>query len=244
MYGYYICSDYVSGNAWVIKPDAIGGWEATLQNGTPGTIAGFGEAENGDLYAVALGGVLYKINTSTVLPVTMLQFSAKGFDGYNELDWKTVNEQNLARFEIEYSFDGINFINAGMVNAINLPSENNYSFRHFISTYSKLFYRLKIVDRDGRVTYSAIISIDADTRGEIKVYPSPVTTNNLTIVSEKQVEQVTLFTAAGKNVFEAKLNNASGTINIRLPYLQNGVYFLQLKLNDGQVNKKILIQRN
>jgi hypothetical protein len=174
----------------------------------------------------------------------MLQFSAKGFDGYNELDWKTVNEQNLARFEIEYSFDGINFINAGMVNAINLPSENNYSFRHFISTYSKLFYRLKIVDRDGRVTYSAIISIDADTRGEIKVYPSPVTTNNLTIVSEKQVEQVILFTAAGKNVFEAKLNNASGTINIRLPYLQNGVYFLQLKLNDGQVNKKILIQRN
>lgn len=243
MYGYYICSDYVSGNAWVIKSDGSGGWNVTLRNGLPGSIAGFGEAENGDLYAIALNGVLYKVTTSTVLPVTLLQFSAKAFDNYTALQWKTVNEQNLAHFEIEYSFDGVNFTNAGIVNAVNLPSENNYRFQHFISSYNKIFYRLKIVDIDGRQGYSAIVKVDGSVKTSIKVYPSPVTENNLTIVSAKPLEQIILFTAEGKNVFQTSLSNTSGTINITLPHLQNGMYFLQLKLKDEFVNQKILIQQ-
>src|SRR5438105_15471168 len=44
--GYYICSDYVSGNGWLIKPDGSGGWNTTMQSRWP-NLSAFGESANG-----------------------------------------------------------------------------------------------------------------------------------------------------------------------------------------------------
>ncbi|HNJ96078.1 MAG TPA: PQQ-dependent sugar dehydrogenase, partial [Ferruginibacter sp.] len=89
MVGYYICADYVSGNTWLIKSNGAGGWNTTQQNGLPGNISGFGEAENSDLYALSRNGSLYKVITSTVLPVTLLDLKATSLNGYNEISWRT-----------------------------------------------------------------------------------------------------------------------------------------------------------
>ncbi len=245
MYGYYICSDYVSANTWLIKSNGSGGWNVTRQGGLPGSIVGYGEAENGDLYNVSLGGTVYKVTTNSggPLPVTLLQFSAKAFTGYNELKWRTTNEQNLAYYEIEFSNDGVNYLSAGKLNAINNPSENNYSFQHFIPAFSKLFYRLRISDKDGRSTYSGIVELNKIAVSSIKIYPTPVTNNQVNIISEKPVEQIAIFSAEGKNVFQSRMNNASGTINVMLPTLQKGVYIVQLKLKDEKINGKIIISQ-
>jgi glucose/arabinose dehydrogenase len=66
MYGYYICADYVSGNTWLIKSNGVGGWNSSIQSGLPGSISGFGEAENGDMYAVSLSGTLYTCYPATI----------------------------------------------------------------------------------------------------------------------------------------------------------------------------------
>jgi glucose/arabinose dehydrogenase len=241
MYGYYICADYVSGNVWLIKPNGLG-WNITQQSGLPGSITGFGEAENGDMYAVALNGNMYKVITSTVLPVSLLQFAAKAFTGYNEIKWKTTNEQNIAGYEIEYSFDGVNFQGAGIMSASNNPGENNYSYQHLITAYSKIFYRLKITDRDGRITYSGIVVLDKKKETVLKITPMPLTSDQCTVNSEKPIEQVTLYSMQGSKIFTKMMNNVSGSINIPLPHLQNGVYMMQFKLNDGFVNEKILVR--
>lgn len=243
MYGYYVCSDYISANAWLIKPNGTG-WDIAMQSGLPGSIAGFGEAENGDMYAIALSGTLYKVTTnSVVVPITMLQFTATAFTGFNEIQWKTINEQNVSYFDIEFSSDGVNYISAGRVNAINIPSANNYSFKHFITQFTKLFYRLKITDKDGRLTYSDVVELDKKETVYIKIYPTLIRDNQLTIFSEKPVEHIALFSAEGKKVFQSKLNNLSGTIPVSLPYLQNGFYIAQVKLKDEYVNEKIIIQQ-
>jgi glucose/arabinose dehydrogenase len=242
MFGYYICADYVSGNVWLINPNGLGGWNTYLQGGLPGNIAGFGEAENGDLYALTLSGVLYKINTSTVLPVTLLEFSAKAFKGYNELRWKTTNEQNLAGYDIEYSFNGIDFKTAGSKLAINGTGENNYSFQHMIADFTRLFYRLKIKDIDGRIKYSDILRVDKQPDVFIKIYPVPVTQDACSIMTDQPIEQVVMYSMDGREVFRRKLNSVSGTVNIPLPHLQDGVYIMQLKLKNETVNNKVVIQ--
>ena len=244
MYGYYICSDYISGNAWLIKPNGSAGWDISQQSALPTSIVGYGEAENGALYAVALTGTIYKVKTSGgPLPVTFLLFTAKAFTGFNELRWKTINEQNLSWYEIEFSTDGVNYVSAGKVNAVNTPSENNYSFQHFINGFTKLFYRVKITDKDSRSTYSNVIQVDKKESSHIKIYPTLIRDNQLNIISDKPVEEILIFSAEGKNVFQSRLNNLSGTVNISLPYLQGGFYIVHVKLKNGYVNEKVLIQQ-
>jgi len=250
MYGYYICSDFISGNAWLIKPNGSGGWSVSQQSyvvsgGLPKFITSFGESENGVLYAVSYGGTLYKVTTNTggPLPVTILQFTAKAATGYNSLGWKTVNEQNLSGYEIEFSNNGVNYVSAGKVSAVNTPLENNYVFRHYITGFTKLFYKLKITGNDGRLSYSDIIVIDKTAPVHVKIYPTLVTNNRLNIVSEKPVEAVVIFSAEGRKVFETRLNNSSGTINIPFPHLQKGVYIVQAKLADEYFSEKIIVQQ-
>ena len=246
MYGYYICSDYVSGNAWLIKPNGSGGWNISIQNALPTSIVGYGESESGVLYAVALTGTLYKVttNSSGPLPVTLLQFTAKAFAGYNELRWKTTNEQNLSYYEIEFSTDGVNYTSAGRIDPANTTSENNYSFQHSISTFTKLFYKIKIVDKDSRSTFSDVVVLDKKQAASIKIYPTLIRDNRLNISSDKPVAEMTIFSADGRKVFQNPLNNLSGTVNISIPYLQEGFYIVQVTLKDGgYLNQKVLIQR-
>jgi hypothetical protein len=245
MIGYYICSDYVSANTWLIKSNGAGGWNTSIQTGLPGAISGFGEDEIGALYAVSLNGRVYKVITnSIVLPVTLKQFTGKALTGYNEMRWITTGELNIAAYEIEYSVNGVNYETAGKVNAQNNGSENNYSFRHNVAAgFTKLFYRLKITDNSGRITYSTIVVLDKKDNASVRIFPNPVSDKKLTIISEKPIEQILIYSADGREIFARQMNDVSGTVNIPIPELQNGVYILQLKLNDEFVNKKIVVQR-
>ncbi|MBL7703779.1 MAG: PQQ-dependent sugar dehydrogenase [Ferruginibacter sp.] len=242
LFGYYICADYVSANTWLIITDGLSGWIVTQQAGLPGSIAGFGEAENGAMYAVGLNGYIYKIRINVVLPVTLKLFTAKAFNSYNEIKWETVNEFNIAMYEVEFSTDALNYQKAGTVNAINNGNENKYSFQHPVADFTKLFYRLKITENSGRITYSAIALLTKKPDNNVRIYPMPLTEDRCTIISERPIERVILYNIEGSEIFTRNMNNVSGTINISLPHLQNGVYIIKLKIKDEFINQKILVQ--
>lgn len=243
MYGYYICADYVSGNVWLIRSNGAGGWNVTQQSGLPGNISGFGEAENADLYAVSLSGSVYKVITSTVLPVSLQQFTVTPFPAYNQVQWRTLNEQNVSYFDIEFSSDGVNYAAAGRVNALNIPPSNNYSFQHFTGGFTKLYYRLKITNKDGSIIYSAVVEIDRKVIASIKIYPTLITGGQLNIFSDKPMEELLLYASDGKKVFQTKLNNVTGMRNIPLPGLQGGLYIVRVKLKDGYFSEKVFVRQ-
>jgi len=62
------------------------------------------------------------------------------------------------------------------------------------------------------------------------------------MIADKPVLQVALFSTEGKKVFQEKLDNYSGFINLALPLLQKGIYILQVQMKDETVNTKIVIQ--
>ena len=64
--GYYIATDVYLGNIYLIKPNGNGGWIKLTQTGGQTYIVSFGEADNGDLYAVSQGtNTLYKVVVSS-----------------------------------------------------------------------------------------------------------------------------------------------------------------------------------
>lgn len=62
MYGYYLYTDFVSGNWWWIREGVAGEWEIAFLDYIEDDIAGFGEDMNGELYCADLyGGTIYRI---------------------------------------------------------------------------------------------------------------------------------------------------------------------------------------
>jgi len=61
--GVYLFGDYCTSTVWAALPDASGAWQAQVVFYLPGRVASFGEDENGELYAVELGGDIYKLSS-------------------------------------------------------------------------------------------------------------------------------------------------------------------------------------
>lgn len=240
--GYYICADYVSGNLWLINPDGVGGWITRRQGGLPGSISGFGEAENGTLYAVSLGGNIYKVDVTIVLPISLLSFSGNKQAGYNDLKWNIAASQNISRFIIEYSNNGNNWVSAGEVPSLNLPDNQQYNFRHYTAEQGKLFYRLQIEENNGTFTYSPVISINGKEAGSIKVFPTVVTNNVLQVVAEKEVTGIKIIDASGRIVLTKQTGGQQGYFTVQLPALSRGMYWVQFETASGNETAKIIVE--
>jgi glucose/arabinose dehydrogenase len=240
--GYYICADYVSGNVWLINPDGGGGWIIRMQAGLPGSISSFGESENGTLYAVSLGGSIYKVNVTTILPLSLLSFSGKKQAGFNELKWDIAAAQNINRFIIEYSSNGMNWLSIGEVTAINQQDARQYSFRHYTAETGKLFYRLQIKDNSGTIVYSPVISINGKENGSIKVFPTILINHVLQVVAEKEVMGIKIMDSNGRWVLAKQLNQQQGYFTVSVPALSRGVYWVLVQTGSGNETVKIIVE--
>ena len=239
--GYYICADYVSGNVWLINPNGSGGWITRMQSGLPGSISAFGESENGTLYAVSLGGGIYKVNVTTVLPLSLLSFSGKKQNGFNELKWNIAASQNINRFIIEYSNNGTNWLSAGELIASNQAGNQQYAFRHYTTETGKLFYRLQIKENNGVITYSPVIAINGKEAG-IKIFPTILTSNMLQVVSEKEVTGLKIMDSNGRLVLAKQMNGQYRYFTVSLPVLSHGIYLVQLQTESGNETVKIIVE--
>ena len=96
---------------------------------------------------------------STLLPVSLVSFSAKRTANEVFLKWATADEINTYQFDIEKSSDGASFHTTGSVPA-NGTEAASYSFTDLISVNAlNYYYRLKMIDRDGNFRFSNIIRV-------------------------------------------------------------------------------------
>jgi hypothetical protein len=110
-----------------------------------------------------------------VLPVKLEFFKGKRIKDVVELNWQTTSEENFSHFNVQKSLDGINF---KPIQKIEAGRFNYFAYDLLPLTYPFAFYRLEIVDRDGKTQYSNVIRVDTGDAGaasEIKLFPNPGT---------------------------------------------------------------------
>jgi hypothetical protein len=112
------------------------------------------------------------------LPLQLLSFKGSLQDNDALLQWETANEINTSHFEVERSIDGMNFIKIGTVAAKANSANAKYSYTDVDAgkqPASTLFYRLRMVDKDGATTFSQVITLTLNiTNAPVKIYPNPV----------------------------------------------------------------------
>lgn len=175
-----------------------------------------------------------------VAPVKLISWDVAVADCKSSLSWKSATESNFKQYEIEYSTDGINYTT---VNTTSGQGDNTpYSFSHN-PAQGKVYYRLKMVDLDGKTEYSKIIALDINCgKGSILVYPNPArdfVTISIT-GADARGTMATLYNAAGQEVMTRSLPNGSHQLDIAK--MASGVYHIRLINNNGTENVKLVVQ--
>jgi hypothetical protein len=191
-------------------------------------------------------------SVSTTLTVTTpLAIKLSNFDGSIKdcntvLNWKTASEENFDRFEIEYSTDGRVFNKVGTVLSKNTnATSTSYQFVHN-QLNTKAYYRLKLVDKDGKINYTRVLPITNQCRDAFaSIYPMPVNSSQLATLTLKNLKGKIvgeMFTQEGKIVNSFVFVNGSNSVNVsKLPA---GSYYLKVKDADGFVQSlKVIVVR-
>jgi len=108
-----------------------------------------------------------------------------------------------------------------------------------------LFYRLKMVDKNGQYTYSNVIIVHKNpVSGNILVYPNPAKDIvNIIIADNSGKYVVQLYNVAGYMEKQEDASMQGNVITINCAELSSGIYFLKLinKENGSIVTTKINI---
>ncbi|MES2778829.1 MAG: T9SS type A sorting domain-containing protein, partial [Bacteroidota bacterium] len=215
-------------------------------------IAGFTTDYDGQTRNVSFPYVGADENTASPLPVKLSSFTATAHANDVLVAWATASESNNQGFDVERSVDGKSFETIGFVKGTgNSNKTTNYGLTDAdafsLTNSSVLYYRLRQVDYDGKVSVSEMVAVSQQTIDEhqLSIYPNPVgstctvsftatATSNVSIsVTDIQGRVVTTQTVTAlKGINHTNLDSVNK--------LQSGVYFVKVSINgDTQVIKLI-----
>jgi|GEM_PF-4939910 len=172
---------------------------------------------------------------TSVVPVKLINFTASLKNNVVDVSWLTTQEINTALYEIEKSTNGIDFSKIGSVNSKGVRnSMNDYSFPDFSVNQSKNYYRLKIIDNDGKYTYSYIVTISKTKNTLLTVYPNPA--KDLLFVNYEFQKGTTIQVVDLMGQVLLSKEIASNTLHsfIDISKLNAGNYFLKIISQDNK----------
>lgn len=212
---------------------------AITHNGGSGAIISWTDGRN---YATSENDIYANlVPSSGVLPLTLISFEAQLIDRNALLSWSTSSEQNTSYFEVERSKDGSVFSKIGRVHAAgNSSSIRNYSFADNAFVSGTNFYRLKMVDADGRFTYSKTVAIRVDGNSNaLQIFPNPAKgILHVQVPGSNENAMLIITDMTGRKVKQQKINGSGNTsFSIDIDDLPKGTYNLLLKgksLNEHQ----------
>jgi PQQ-dependent dehydrogenase (s-GDH family) len=229
-----------------IKPNAAGTGLMTLPNGQD-TITYF-RGDGGRIRRVRIhpGGLKFYVArdagtimeytyTGITLPTRFVRFEGKLVSsGVAELTWNAATDMQHDYFELERSFDANNFVSLGQVNSA------PYRFLDHSLRAGNNYYRVRQVDKDGKVNFSNTIRIVYDpSRAVITFYPNPVSDFLSIRISSIQKTHLRIIVSDidGKIVYRRLDNYDPGTTDrkIEMGKFSPQVYILQIMDRNNEV---------
>ncbi|ANQ52652.2 T9SS type A sorting domain-containing protein [Flammeovirga sp. MY04] len=177
------------------------------------------------------------------LPVTMIFFKSSKQGNNIQLKWATATEENSDFFEVQRSFDMINWETIDRVKAAgNSNTRKDYSFLDDkIPEVSRVVYhRLKQVDLDGASMFYGPVAVKmGSTEEEVTIYPNPVAFGkNLKVVSTYDHMKVRIFDVSGRTYYNETI--LSNLTSIPMNY-GKGVLFVEVQNGAVKTTKKIIV---
>jgi hypothetical protein len=188
------------------------------------------------------------------LPVELTSFHATFLGNSVRTSWVTATEINCYGFDVERSPDGKNWEKAGFAEG---QGTSNAPHEYFLidtdmGNSPSLYYRLKMIDRDGSSMYSEVLIVKSGTPVSVpelhEIYPNPSSgraTLQFSIPSGDAVS-VILYDEVGREVrriLDAEYLTAGAySRTIDVSSLPAGYYHVELTAGGRRINRIFLVR--
>ena len=180
------------------------------------------------------------LSRESLLPVELLDFQCVGTKNVVNLTWNVATQLNTEGYQIERSTDGgQTFERIGFVKVkVSTGKTTAYAFTDAQPVIGTNYYRLKMLDIDGKFDFSPIRT--AILRGpdldKFAIYPNPAS-RSVTVdfaTNRKGRVEMELVDVTGKVLLRTQAASEIGTnlFPVNVSKIAEGTYFL--KMTDGQ----------
>jgi hypothetical protein len=181
---------------------------------------------------------------AAALPLTLTAFTGKADGHHSLLEWSTSSESNTSHFEIERGYDKQTFKKIGKVDASgHSNTTKHYRFVDREPAPSVVYYRMKMMDKDQKFTWSETVMIRRQQK------------NQQLIISNPFYDHIDVrFHEIPKGKIRVRLTDLSGKIMMTKEYqaifqpllqvshgmfLTRGVYFLVVEAENETFTRKL-----
>jgi len=186
-------------------------------------------------------------NISGILPLTLVNFSVTKQNNVAQLAWQTSSEINTSHFNIQRSTNGIDFSIVGSVNAaVASASMHDYTYPDDISSLAtgKVYYRLQMVDNDGKFSYSKIVYITLSNESVARIYPNPA--HGYFVIGnygkvDVRTASVLVRDLTGRTLINQKFTNDTEQ-KINIGSLSKGMYVVSIITPGNVQTQKLIIE--
>ena len=236
-----VYDDFYTGSQQTASP-AIATATITAPSSTTGTINVRVRADDNpflasDFAGGKTNGEAEDFQALVVLPVELASFVGRPNGCLVDLQWHTESEENFSHFELERSENGRDFKKiAALAGNGGTGVPFSYSYLDKLAAVQN-YYRLKMIDLDGTVEFSKVISVktDCENRKAFTLYPNPGMVGdgsiNLRFNSTSGKAHIYIADMYGRTIRRLVLEteiNQENTIRLDVADLIEGSYYLQL----------------
>jgi hypothetical protein len=185
-----------------------------------------------------------------VLPIQFLLFAGVLQSNHVLLNWSIITPKDIDHFEIQRSLDNLTYSLAGSVSqTVKLNEQQDFSFTDDIAGISNeiIYYRLKVFSKTGDMRYSNVLVIRrTQSHTPVSLMPNPAKDQvGIRFFALRESEAtIRLLDQQGKVLLTEKHPVLKGNNILQLNSLyrfSNGIYSVQLMVNDELVTKKLVL---
>jgi hypothetical protein len=182
------------------------------------------------------------------LGVSLVSFNAETLceEGVVNMIWKTTNEVNFDYFEVQRSTSGYSWDVLGKVKEPTniVETLKTYNYRSPIASEEIVYYRLKMVDYDGKFSYSEIKGVNCANRIKLnRLIPNPSSEITSFMYKSETEGKLMIFDQLGRLCKTIILESSDFKIiqkTIDVSTLDSGVYQFIISIDGKQENVKFV----
>ncbi|WP_431215273.1 T9SS type A sorting domain-containing protein [Puia sp. P3] len=181
--------------------------------------------------------------SSTLLPVTLTRWTATAAtEDQTLLKWAATNAVDFDHYIIQRSTDGQNYQDIRTVPASTIQ---DYSYTDVFPYNGMVYYRLEMVDIDGRTNYSGVATLLRHSTTPTRIYPTIIENSSVFVETSKTIRQARLevFDMNGRRLQEKDWPALEGRQQMALTALPAGAYLVRLSDFQTTLAKQIILVR-
>jgi hypothetical protein len=183
----------------------------------------------------------YIMSGITPLPLGLIHFSGQNNGSINRLVWEMAEEKNLNHFELQRSADATHYTGLNIIDKKNTETGNSYDYTDLHPLDGKNFYRLLLIDNEGKTFVSNVLELIAKPGSDVyvNVFPNPVKDMLQVNISGKTEGKVTIHIIDMVGKIVKSVTMASNDISINMTDLPAGNYIVKYIDNIHTVVTKV-----